>query len=81
MKFVVWPVVLIVVVLWDVVIHGTFLVEADSSLIGPAPCNILDGVATTSKYEQWQTPGLHNLDALRMALDRTVVSAKLVVSN
>ena len=50
-KFVVRSVVLIVVALQDVVVQGTVLVETDSSIIGPAVCDILDCIATASKHK------------------------------
>lgn len=50
-KFVIGAVVLVVVILRDIVIESAILIQADSSLVGPAAGDVLDCIASASKHK------------------------------
>ena len=80
-QVIVRAIILIIVVLRDSAVNRVFLIQANCCLVGPTSRYILDCVATSSKYEQRYAPGFYELDAGSMPLYRTIVGAKLIVSD
>ena len=79
MQLVVRPVVLVIIVLRNLVVHSLGLVETESGLICPAARNILYSVASTSEHHERNAPRLDKLHALGVGFNRTVVGSKFVV--
>jgi len=70
-QLVVIAIKLIEVVHGDVVIE--LLTQADTCLVGPAPCHILDSVATSSKHQKREVPRLDEAHTVAMISDRGVI--------
>jgi len=70
-------IVLVIVILGKVV--RNLSVKTHSCLVSPAPSHILNRVATSTQHHQRDIPGLDQFDALRVTLDRAVVSTQLVI--
>mmetsp|Transcript_11269 Transcript_11269/g.16610 ORF Transcript_11269/g.16610 Transcript_11269/m.16610 type:complete len:271 (+) Transcript_11269:142-954(+) len=75
-KVVVRAKVLVVVVHRDLVVD--FLVQQHSSLVGPAPGHVADGVAPAPQHQHRHVELLHVLHALRVTLEGEVEAAQAV---
>ena len=73
------PIELVVVIHRQVVVQFV-VIDAQASLVGPAPGHVLDRVAATSENQQGQAPTLDEANTLAVPPNRRVVSTKLVAS-
>mmetsp|Transcript_5354 Transcript_5354/g.15736 ORF Transcript_5354/g.15736 Transcript_5354/m.15736 type:complete len:478 (+) Transcript_5354:47-1480(+) len=76
-ELVVGPVVLVVVIERDLVGNGR-LVQEHCRFVGPAPCDVADGVPAASQHQGGLAEGFHELDAFTMTVQRQVEAAQAV---